>query len=344
MRRSFQSTLLTFWVFALLCVTAHGESEQRTRSDVMRKSVTVLLSTDTSGYNLATALQYAVAQLFRETGPFNVQLSAYVLPGFSPEQTAETHASLVTDIFSFVYMEPERISLFLFDRFAPGRFVVASESLADPPGGELTSIYLENKLRNAFGALMVLYQNQQFQWLPGAEKSEVNLAENSDESSKRRAAEAGLLFRELTSLQQSSTYVGANFGMARFANAGSAASTVNFGAYFGVHDVWEKISLELGLEVFSYGLARLDARYRLPIAGKYVNLHLSAGVASILFNLTENRGFDAANVEVGQMLFGPGITFDIPLLGAIIRGGVTMYFGQGNILLGNYGVSYNINI
>jgi hypothetical protein len=42
------------------------------------------------------------------------------------------------------------------------------------------------------------------------------------------------------------------------------------------------------------------------------------------------------------MMFGGGIAFDVPLLGATMRGEFAYYTGGGSVLLGTYGLAYSL--
>lgn len=303
------------------------------------KTVTVLVASDISGRNLGTPLQYAIAQLLRSVGRFNVQLSPFVLPGFTPQDTKTAHEKLATDLFTFAYLEPARLSLFLFSKEYPGQFLLISKPLRDSPGQAITIRMIEERLQLGFIALINALDAKQFQYLPGA-RPEAELVDSGDEMERKRAIQAGLLFRELAAIQEHPLYVGANIGMARFGTSTSSTSVVNFGGFVG-YQLLGPFSVEVSLEFFSYIMAHADLRCRLPLPGKYVSFNLGVGAGRILYLLTENRGVDT-NLHVGESLYGPGLTFDIPLLGAVLRGGVGLYFGTDKVLIGNYGISYSV--
>lgn len=309
------------------------------------RTVTVLVGSDTSGYNLASALQFALGQLYKTAGnDFTVQQASMALAAFTEEETRKAHQTLNSDLFSLAYLDRERISIFLFDVQAPGQFIVGVNPLLDPGVTQLTTAVLENKLRKTFTETLALYKEGRFQYLPGSreDKAGEGLADAETDLARRKAAEAGHLFRELASLADKPFFIGANLGMARYADSGLANSVVNIGGFAG-YRIRERISAELALDVFTYGLLSFDAKYQLPISGQYVYLDVSLGAGTILFRASDNFGHENATLP-GGFLFGPGVTFTVPLLGAHLRGGLKFYMGSGSILVGSYGFSYGVTL
>ncbi len=309
------------------------------------RSVTILTGSDTSGYNLGSALQFAIGQLFKTIEGFDVELAAYTLGAFTSEETKKAHTTLKTELIALSYLDRERISVFMFDTLKPGEFIVAVNPLLDPGQSQLTTPILEDKLRKTFNEAFAQYKAGKFQYLPGAgsEKGNENYA-SSDEAdlARRKASEAGHLFRELAALSDTPFYLGANLGMARYADAGTTNSVVDLGAFAG-YRVAQRWTVEAGLDIFTYGLLSLDTKYQLPLSGKYVFLDASLGFGMVLFQASDNIGVDFAKLS-GGFLFGPGITVTVPLLGANLRGGLKFYMGAGSILLGSYGFSYGVSL
>lgn len=134
-------------------------------------------------------------------------------------------------------------------------------------------------------------------------------------------------------------YVGANIGMARFSARGATASTVSLGGYLGVKLV-ERLRLEAGADVFSYLMLHGDMRYQLPLGERYVSLSIGIGLNHITSVVTQNRGFNPTFLRTGQLLYGPSLSFDVPLLGASVRGDIRVLFGEATILMGTYGLAY----
>ncbi len=322
-----------------------GPPPKRTYVPGKARTTTILVGSDTSGYNLASALQFAVGQLFKASGAeFNVQLASMQLAAFTEEETKKAHETLHSELFALSYLDRERISVFLFDAQAPGQFIVAVNPLLDPANPQLTTAVLEEKLRKTFGETLALYKEGRFQYLPGSreDKPGEGLADAESDIARRKAAEAGHLFRELASLADKPFYVGANLGMARYADAGLSNSVVNVGGFAG-YRIRDRISAELAFDMFTYGLLSFDAKYQLPLSGQYVYLDASVGFGTILFQASDNTGHESATLT-GGFLFGPGLTFTVPLLGANLRGGLKFYIGSGTLLLGSYGFSYAITL
>lgn len=300
------------------------------------KTMAILPTTDLSGYNLAEPLQYALGQLYQSTGLFQAQLSANSLNGFTAREISQTLQTVQTEALTFAYMEKQRISVFFFDHLRPNEFIVAYRLLTNPPGGQLTSEYVEKNFRECVGEIVESYRSSRYQPLPGNGSGTGNEQEN-----RWKADEARKLFREMASLEEKNWYLGANVGMARFSQNSTSASTVNFGGYAGAR-LGERFSGELGVDLFSYALLHGDIRYSLPIAEKYINLSVAAGIARFMGSLTENQGFAGQRINKGQMGFGPGLGFDIPLLGATLRGDIRLYAGSATVFLGSYGIIINL--
>lgn len=302
--------------------------------------VAVLPTTDASQLNLAGPLQYALAQIYQQTREFDVKLSSYALNGFTEAHLKKAYAANGATLLSFCYMEKERVSLFLFNPALPKHFFSASQSIIEP-GKPVTNELIEERFRRAFADLMAAYKGGQQQLLPGASVDSDSLANAEDAEARRRAAEAKNLFRELTSLQEKFYYLGTHIGMARFKDDIQAASTVNFGLMAGLK-LSTDFRVEAGIDFFSYATAQVGARYVLPFDQKYVTLSVGLGGCQVLSQLTANRGFTGSSLPSGKTLFGPGIGFDIPLLGANIRGDIRYYMGSATILFGTYGIVYSI--
>ena len=278
---------------------------------------------DTSGYNLGSALQFAVGQLFKATDNFEIQLASYSLGAFTAEETKKAHQTLNSELIALAYLDRERLSLFIFDSQNAGQFIVAVTALLDPAAGEtqLTTAILEDKLRKTFNEVLVLYNQGKFQYLPGSggDKVAENGADTEDDLNRRKAAEAGHLFRELAALSDKPFYIGANLGMARYADSGASNSVVDLGAFAG-YRFNPRWTAEMSLDIFTYALLSVDTKYQLPLTGKYVFLDVSLGIGKILFQASNNKGFRDVGLP-GGFLFGPGITLTVPLLGANLRGG-----------------------
>lgn len=298
----------------------------------------VLPSTDTSSFNLGANLQNAMMTLFSQMQYYKVQVLNTPLAGFTEPEVARVRALTGMEILSFAYLEQERISLFLFDKAKPKEFLVVTQGLIDPMlGNVVTPQVIEYKFKMAFNQLVNAYYKGEFQPLPGS--SPAAAAADAD-SPQRRAEESRRLFRELTALQDNRWYLGATIGMARYAGGPGSASSVDFGA-FGGSRFGERFRGEMGFNFFAYSLLHFDFGYHMPFAEKYVSLYLLGSFGTVLGVITGPR-FDNEAKLSGGLMYGPGISFDIPLLGANIRGEIKIYVGSGSILFGSYGISYAI--
>jgi hypothetical protein len=305
------------------------------------RTLAVLPVTDTSNLNMATYLQALEVNLFQQAQYFQIQTVNFALPGFTEVDVGRAFKTVNTELMSLVYLEAERVSIFLFDSTRPKEFIVGSQPLADPMlGNQVTPQVADYKARLVFNDVLANYFKGAFQSLPGA-KTDPTLSARAPDDPRQRAAESRRLFRELAALDTSKYYMGASLGMARFAGGPSSSSNVNFGAFGGMITS-ERTRVEFGLDFFSYALAHLDGKYTIPLAEKYVSINLSLGIGRILGVIAGPRFADEAALKNGQFAFGPGVSFNVPLLGASVRGEMKLYFGGGSIFLGSYGISYSL--
>jgi hypothetical protein len=303
------------------------------------RPISILSSTDSSGLNITGPLQQALGAMYEDTKAFKATLVQDTLPGFSETELDKMFDKYDTEVISFVYLEQQRLSLFLFDKYRKGQFIVSTQAVAITSANAVTQAMIEQQFRRAFNTLMEQYNIGRFQPMPNAEPKvdPTKLAEeNLSREDKARA-----LFRELAAQQEGPIYIGVNLGMSRFAARGSAASTVNVGGFAGAR-LNDQLHLEIGASIFSYLLLQMDWKYKLPLPKHYISIFLEGSIGQVAAVVTQNRGFNSANLRTGQFLFGPGVSFEVPLLGASIRGEVRWYFGQANIIIGTYGVSYSL--
>jgi hypothetical protein len=300
------------------------------------RTLVVLPTTDTTDLGLAKPLQNALAILSQDSGLFTTKLSEEALPGFTKSDIAAAFNRINSELLTFVYMEIGRVSIFLFDSTRAGEFVLAFEMLT-PPGENLTNSYVEEKFRSAWNSVIAQYMAGTYQPLPGAAPNEKLMAQTEEQHYK--ALEAKRLFRELASLEEHNYYAGANIGMVRFSAEGTSASTVNFGGLVGTK-LSRHFYSELGFDIFSYFVPHVDLRYTLPLEERHVFLSTSLSIATIMGEVTQNRGASSTTLKNGDLLYGPGFSFDIPLLGVNLRGDLRLYFGKATVFLGTYGIVY----
>ncbi len=328
-------------LITLLALMALVAVQTATAEEARPRTLSILPSTDTSNFNFAAQVQQGLATLYTQTQNFVPTQTQTPMAGFAEKDVSDGFKLNQTELLSFGYLENERLSLFLFDSTHPKEFIVVSQPLVDPMlGNQVTPQVIEYKMRMNFNQLLTQYYASQFQPLPGTASDAQNLASNADDP-KVRAEQSRRLFSELTALETSKYYLGAAIGMARYAGNGLSNSGVNFGAWGGLRS-GERTRFELGADFFAYALLHLDGRYQMPIAERLVTINLTLSIGRILGGIATAQFAKEATLKTGALVFGPGISFDIPLLGAQVRGDLRLYFGGGSILVGSYGISYSI--
>lgn len=321
----------------LISSPALGEAAQQQT----QRSLAILATTDTSGYNMGQQLQYGLSALFQQTQYYTVSMSNQGVGGYSEAEVATLFQITQTAVAAFAYLEKERLSLFLFDSTRPKEFVVVAEGLVDPSlGNQVTPQVIEYKLRLSFNNLLTQYYQSKFQPLPGSQSSQQVAASYDPNDPKRRAEEARKLYRELASIQETNSYLGATIGMARYSGTGGSTSAVNFGGFYG-SKISERMRAEGGLDIFRYVALYSAVKYHIPFAEKYVSLHAGLTLGALIGQITSPRDALDPRLKTG-ILFGPTISFDIPLLGAYIRGEMKFQLGSGSLLFASYGISYSI--
>lgn len=316
------------------------------KADDQPTSVAVLPSTDSSTYNLGTPLQQALVRLYRESGSFSPSLSDQTLEGFTPIEISRVIREQKVSALSFVLLEQERLSVFIFDKTHPLEFIVSSQNLTGAPATGITSTFIEAKFRAAFNDATRFHKEENYQELPGARTDKIASASKRSQQDPRIADESRVLFRELSSQTDSSVYLGAQIGMSRFGSEGTSSSTVTFGLNTG-YQFNPRVSAEAGLSASTYLIGSLGGRYALPFKEEFIKLSVGFDVASVLASITQNSGYGSPNLTYnspplskGTFFLGPGIFFDIPLLGATLRGDLRFYTGTGTIIVGTYGLVY----
>jgi len=308
--------------------------------------ISVLPSTDSSTYNLGSPLQQALARLYKETGTYLPSTSDEALSGFTPLEISRAMRDKNVTALSFVLLEQERISVFLFDKNHPLQFIVSSRNLTSGTQAAINSAMIETQFKSAFKEVLASHKEEKFQELPGAKAEKLADSSKRTKRDPRMAEESRVLFRELSSLTDSPLYIGAHLGMSRFGSEGTSSSTVTF-ALSGGYQIKPRISIEGGLSASTYLIGSVGGRYALPFKEESVKLSVGLDIASVLFSITQNYGYGSPNLTYnspplnrGTFFVGPGIFFDIPLLGATLRGDLRFYTGTGTIIVGTYGLIY----
>ncbi|MBI4404284.1 MAG: hypothetical protein HY537_08990 [Deltaproteobacteria bacterium] len=311
------------------------------------RRVAILPVVNASRYaGIEELVRIATFQLLQQSQLFVVQVAAYNLTGFTANDLDKAYDDIYgenSDPLFFVYLDDASVSTFIFDPLWPNHFIVSARPLTDPTGGSLPiNQVIESTLQLSLTDVLTNYSKGQFTLLPGAEENNELVALEEAEAAHQRAEESRLYFRKLAQVQDRPYYVGLNVGMSRFAAEGTSASTVDFGGFAG-KKLSQKFAVEIDLDIFSYLLANANVRYQFPLSEHYVYFAFSAGPAMVLGTISENRGFDSTNISSGQFLFGPGFSFEIPLLGVVLRGDTKLLFGGGgSVFIGTYGISYTI--
>lgn len=311
-----------------------------------RKKLSVLATSDTTTYGLALPLQTALATLYDQTGLFKVETSGLNLQGFSPIEISRALRDLNSEAISFALIEQERISIFLFDSGHPFEFIVTTENLMVDQSGVVTSPIIEAQFRKGFEQVIQKIQSNQYEALPSAQSDRVTQKKESRRD-KRIAQETRILFRELASQTDSAYHLGAQIGMTRFGAEGKSSSVVTFGLNGG-YAITPKISLDVGVSASTYVMGSVGGRYWFPIGDQVVKIGAGFDIANVLKNITQNAGYFMPNltynnppIRNGAFLVGPGVFFDIPLLGAALRGDLRVLVGAGHtVVMGTYGFIY----
>lgn len=341
----------------LFCLPVRAEDSLTTGIDpslrgiAAPRTLTVLRTTDTTSSGLAETLQFAVARWFQNSSTFRTSVSPESLPGFDYDSLYKFYKGLDSELLAFVYVENQRITLFLFDSRRPGLFLSASQPLFFGDAQRPSNTYLNGRAHAIWREISAKYETGTFQPIPNQKPAEETPTESPElayELSIRKYRDSKRLFGELSREKDySPLYLGASIGMVRFGSNDTAgfnqtSSTVNVGAFIGT-SLWRRLSAEAGINLFTYALARADLTYRFPLVDRFLTLGFSAGGGKLLGLVAETDGFDNMAFLRGGALFGPGVCFDIPLLGAVIRGDLKWYFASGkSILLASYGVSYSL--
>lgn len=301
-----------------------------------QRDLVVLPASDGTGLNMGAAIQKAFGQLLADTGLFKIRFGTYVVTGYTTSAISKAHQELSSDLIAFAYLEKQRINLFLFDHNRPEQFIIAAEPIdGNTP---LSPQIVDGKLAGAFAQLIQMFKTDQFQPLPGIDSDSVELSNEEKEEQKKRMTEARELFHEMSLVVDRPFYVGASIGMARYSSTLNSASNVDFGFVIGRH-FGNYIRVEAGADVFSYAMATGSVHSRIPFGERYVSLSLGLGGGYVISQTTANTGFDTPSIKAGDMMFGPMLTFTIPLLGANIRGELRYYLGASSLFVGTYGLS-----
>jgi len=315
--------------------------------DTPNNKLAILNTTDKTDFGLHQVLQDGLAKAAANTNLFQTYIANYSLTGFGETEIINDFKKVGSDLMGYVYLENNRLSIFLFDATRPKEFIVSSQNFTTPDGGNVSSEEIQYAFKKSFEEVISSYVAKEYQYLPGAKKESAYLVENEGMDPQFSVAEVKRLYREMASLTQKPLYIGANVGMSRFETlSGSSsktyASTVNIGALIG-YRLFKPFSVELGADMFTHFMLHSDIRAQIPLGQRYISLSLSVGGARFMTQPTENLGYAGTNKIVqGTMVFGPGLGFEIPLLGLNIRAEGRLYTGNTSVFLGTYGIVYSL--
>lgn len=338
-----------FWLLGLILLILflfpiHARAEGQARQRPPR--LAVLPTTDQTGWGLSDALQYSLGKLCVSTNLFEVGSSNYVLTGFSRKELKQAFQSNRAPFLIFTYIDKTRVSVFMFNAYYEGQFIASNKSLENPPNGKISSDFVEKQFKAAFEETIATFLKNTYQKLPeveGDDKSDLVNDSVVKQISKADADKMKYLFNEVSQIEDKPFYVSANIGMARYTGTANAASTVNFGVSLGGR-LGRRFSVAAGADFFSYIFAHGDGYYKLPLAEKFISFSVIGTLGSVMASFTENKGYGSQNttLKTGSFLFGPGLSIDIPLLGATLRGELRYYMGSSTILVGTYGLLISI--
>ena len=320
--------ILSFW--------GHLSAASETSSKLKLK---LLPTSDNASLELGSVVDQKLFELYQQQSPFEVTLSNVELPGFTPLEIRRAIRDSEGELISFALLEEERLSIFLFNKFRPLEFIVSSQGPVNPK----SSLDLDKSLKKAFSDVLLSYQFDRYQKLPTANSPALARSSKLD---PKAAEETRLLFRELASQMDTTFSLGAQIGMTRFASDSTSSSVVTFGVHGG-YQVNPRYSLEGGLFFSSYLTGTAGARYWMPFAEEVVKLGVGLDLAQVFLPITQNSGYggidltyNAPKISNGALFAGPGLFFDIPLLGASMRGELRLFFGSTTLLMGSYGLVY----
>ncbi len=327
-KRRILGVFLTVVIFA---------APQLGRAESSQRTLSLLNTTDNSGLSLGQYVNPIFLEQLQQVKLFAIQSQGFSLDGYSPESLSAAFERSNTELIAFSFIDKERVALFLFDVNRPGRYIATSQTLIGSPTNRITEAWLTRQIGLAFKEMLAQYTVANFELIPATE-GDTELSKGPEVSRQERGRR---LFAEMSKLQDGAMYVGANVGIARFAAQGASASTISVGGYFGVK-AHSRLRFEAGADVFSYLLLHGDFRFQLPIAERYITISVGGTGNYVAAVVTQNRGFNPTLLPTGQFLFGPTLSFDIPLLGASLRGDLRLLLGSSSIFLGTYGLAYTL--
>jgi hypothetical protein len=158
--------IATILLLGLMEITA-ARAETPKTSPITRtataRTLVIAACSDTTGLNIAPHLQNALAGLYKDTGNFKTSSTKDALTGFEADKVSAFLIKNGAELTSFVFLEKQRISILLFDKDQPGKFIASSEMVNADPKLKVNQADLENQFRVAFRRVIEHYDTQDFQ-------------------------------------------------------------------------------------------------------------------------------------------------------------------------------------
>ena len=321
--------------FYLLAVSQFGFSAEK-------KEIVVLPTTDTTGLGLTSPVQKALKKLFARTEKFNALTADYIIGGYTASDLKKAFEAVGDYYLTFAFIEPTRVAIFLFNPEKSKEYIVSTSSI--PKGQELTPPPIEASFTSAFNKLMRDFNQNKYAKLPGgddAEDTKIEAEETSESLAEyeRKLIESRALVKELSDEKTKKLLIGGSVGMVRFKGKTSSMAGSNAALSVGIQYRFSpKMTVGLGMDGFSYLFSHLNIRYSIPVLRQFVVLSPSFGLGMVGPPLSQNKGYAETSLNSGSMLFGPGISIDIPLIGATMRGDIRFYSGSESVFVGTYGL------
>lgn len=341
--RSFGQVILLAGIVTFLCL---GSFSVRAENEPQNK-LAIITTTDKTELGIAQFLQDELAKAAANTNLFQTYAANYSITAFSEAEILADFQQVGSNIIGFVYLENTRLSIFLFDASRPKEYIVSAQNFITAEGATPVEAEIRASFNTAFQEVISSFVAKQYQALPGSQPESNFIAQEEVYTPQFAQVDVKKLYRELSSLEQKPFYVSANIGMSRFetlsaTSTKSFASTVNIGALLGYQFI-PALSVELGADAFTHFMLHSELRLHLPIGQKYVACSLSAGGARFMSQPTENLGYAGTNmITQGTIVYGPGFSIDIPLIGLNIRAEGRYYTGKTSVFLGTYGIVYSL--
>lgn len=154
---------MTIGLIATPAAMAEATKTSPITRNVKARTLVIAACSDTTGLNIAPHLQTALAGLYKDTGNFTTSTTKEALTGYDGDKVGAFLTKNGAELTSFVFLEKQRISILLFDKTQPGKFIASSETVNADPKLKVNQADLENQFRVAFRRVIEHYDVQDFQ-------------------------------------------------------------------------------------------------------------------------------------------------------------------------------------